>query len=253
MSATPESKHIDAVILCGGFGKRLRGVVNDRPKPMAEINGTPFLEILINHVASYGLQRFILCTGYKSQFIKQHYQNRNSGRTILVSEEKGQLGTGGAIKNAEPFIQSKPFLVLNGDSFCRINIQDFLDFHTRKKAIVSIALTAVGRAVDSGIVKLDEYQKIISFNEKAQMDEPCLVNAGVYLFDKTVLGQMPTGKEFSLEHDFFPRILGKGIYGYVTDERLLDIGTPERLESARQYFAYFSKGEKGAGVEKKKT
>lgn len=245
MYTTLDPNHIDVVILCGGLGKRLRTAVSDKPKPMAEINGRPFLDILIDYVASYGFQRFTLCTGFKSQFIKQYYQSKKGGITILVSEEKEQLGTGGAIKNAESLIQSNIFLVLNGDSFCQIKVQDFLSFHSRKKAVVSIVLTSIERAMDSGVVQLDEDQKIISFSEKTSVNETCLVNAGIYIFNRTVFGQMSPGKKFSLEYDFFPRILGKGIYGYITDERLFDIGTPEKLELARQHFTYLSKGERG--------
>ena len=238
---TLEYKHIDVVILCGGAGKRLRGVVNGRPKPMVEINGTPFLDILINYVAGYGFQRFILCTGYLSDVIKNHYQGKEGAIRIVFSKEEEALGTGGAIKNAESFLQSKLFLVLNGDSFCKVDLRDFLSFHTRRKAAISIALTTIERPLDYGVVKLNEDQQIISFNEKTSMNGTNLVNAGVYIFGRTVLSQMPSGKKFSLEYDFFPDILGKGIYGYATSERLLDIGTPERLEQARQYFLLSSK------------
>lgn len=236
---------MDVAILCGGFGKRLRGIVNDRPKPMAEINGYPFLDILIDYVAGYGFQRFILCTGHKSQFIKQYYKDNSGGLTIQVSEEKKELGTGGAIKNAASFIQSEIFLVLNGDSFCQINLQDFLSFHARKKAVVSIALTTTNRPSDYGSVSLNENQKIISFNEKASTHETALVNTGIYIFDKKVFKYMPSEKSFSLEKDLFPGILDKEAYGYITNERLFDIGTPERLELARQHFMYLSKGKRG--------
>lgn len=241
MNKPQARKDIDVAILCGGLGKRLRSVVSDRPKPMAEVNGSPFLDILIDYVASYGFKRFILCTGYQGRLVKQYYQNRGGELTIVISEEKEPLGTGGAIKNAESFIQSEIFLVLNGDSFCELSINDFLNFHASKGAVVSIAVTPIERPLDSGVVRLDEDQKIISFEEKAPVNRTALVNAGVYLFDRTILKYMPSGKKFSLEHDFFPRILDKKIYGYITNERLFDIGTPERLELARQHFGYLPK------------
>lgn len=247
MNKPQARKHIDVAILCGGLGKRLRSVVSDRPKPMAEVNGSPFLDILIDYVASYGFKRFILCTGYQGSLVRQYYQGKDAGAThrvaptIVISEEKEPLGTGGAIKNAESLIQSEIFLVLNGDSFCGLSINDFLNFHTSKGAVVSIALTPIERPLDSGVVRLDEDQKIISFEEKTPTNRTALVNAGVYLFDRTILEYMPSGKKFSLEYDFFPRILDKKIYGYITNVEMLDIGTPERLELARQHFRYLPK------------
>lgn len=233
---------IDAVILCGGMGTRLRSVVTDCPKPMVEINGRPFLDFLVEYVINSGFRRFILCTGYKGDVIREYYQAKKGLTTFLISEEKEALGTGGAIKNAEAFIQSRIFLVLNGDSYCEINLHDFLSFHTQRKAMVSIALTAAEGQLDCGVVRLNEEQKIISFNEKEAMNGTGLVNAGVYIFDRAAFKQMPTGKGFSLERDFFPGVLDKGVYGYVTNSKLLDIGTPERLELARQYFSHRPKG-----------
>lgn len=214
---------------------------------MVEINGTPFLDILINYVAGYGFQRFILCTGYLGEVIENHYQVKEGALRFVFSKEAEALGTGGAIKNVESFLQSEIFLVLNGDSFCKINLRDFFSFHTRKKATISIALTTVEQPLDYGTVKLNEDQQIISFNEKTSVNGTNLINAGVYIFDRTILRQMPADKKFSLEYDFFPSILDKGVYGYVTAERLLDIGTPERLEQARQYFSLSSK-QKGANL-----
>lgn len=232
----PNHKNIDVVILCGGLGTRLKGVVNDRPKPMAEINGLPFLDILIDYVANCGFTRFILCVGYKGDFIKKYYEDKENGLTFFVSQEDKPLGTAGAIKNAEPFIKSDIFLVLNGDSFCPININDFLTFHINKKALLSIALTHTEHSSDYGIIRINDNQKILSFTEKTRVNNISLINAGVYFFDKTILKEIKTGQKVSLEYDLFPAILNKDIYGYVTNEKLIDIGTPERLEMAKEYF-----------------
>ena len=91
---------IDVVVLCGGLGERLRGVLGNYPKPMVEINGSPFLDILIHYVAGYGFTRFILCTGYRSDLIKRYYKDKRTGFTVLISNEERPLGTAGAIKNA---------------------------------------------------------------------------------------------------------------------------------------------------------
>lgn len=228
-------RDIDVIILCGGLGTRLQSVIDDRPKPMAEINGAPFLDILIDYVASYGFTRFILCTGYGSDFIKRYYENKRTKLTVLISNEERPLGTAGAIKNGESLIESDIFLALNGDSLCEIDLRDFLRFHFEKRAFISIVLATMEMAMDYGVIKLDGDGQIIRFDEKILTDGNGLINAGVYLFDRRILEEIPSGQKQSLEYDLIPRILDKGIYGYVTEKGLLDIGTPERLEMARKY------------------
>ncbi len=125
---------MDVIILCGGLGMRLRDVVGDRPKSMAEISGRPFLDILVDYVARYGFTHFILCTGFKGDLIKRYYKNKRGRLIFVVSDEDQPLGTAGAIKNAESFIESDMFLVLNGDSLCEIDIEDFIKFHIGKGA-----------------------------------------------------------------------------------------------------------------------
>jgi len=226
---------MDVVVLCGGLGTRLHSVVDDRPKSMVEINGKPFLDILIEYIAHYGFIRFILCTGYKGDFVKRYYESKNGKRKFLISEEEEPLGTAGAIKKAESFIKSDILLVVNGDSLCEMDIKEFLKFHVRKGAFISIVLTSMGNSLDFGVIRLNKDQKIISYSEKVPISGDGFVNAGIYFFNRKVLEEIPSGEKLSLEYDIFPRILDKGAYGYVTKKVLLDIGTPERLERARNY------------------
>lgn len=236
-------QYIDVIVLCGGLGTRLHSVVDDRPKSMVEINGKPFLDILIEYIAHYGLIRFILCTGYKGDFIKRYYESKNGKWKFLISEEQEPLGTAGAIKKAESFIKSDILLVVNGDSFCEMDIKEFLEFHIRKGAFISIVLTSMESPLDFGVIRLNNDQKIISYSEKVPISGDGFVNAGIYFFNRKVLEEIPSGEKLSLEYDIFPRILDKGVYGYVTKKVLLDIGTPERLEKARNYL----RKEKNAG------
>lgn len=234
MISTYNPEDIDVIILCGGLGTRLRGIINDRPKVMTEIHGRPFLDILINYIKRFGFTRFILCVGYLGDVIKEYYEKKSSDLAILFSEEREPLGTAGAIKNAEKLIQNEVFLVLNGDSICEVDLKVFLRFHNSKRALLSIVLSTIENPADYGVIKLDENQKVLSFSEKTTARGVSLVNAGIYLMNRTVLGDIPSGQKFLLEYDLFPKILDKGIYGYVTDKRLIDIGTPERLELTRQ-------------------
>lgn len=235
MTPAMNSREIDVVILCGGQGKRLRKMVSDRPKPLARINGQPYLDILIDQVASFGFRRFILCIGYMGNKIKQYYQKKRSPLTILFSEEKKPLGTGGAIKNAKSLIQSNPFLVLNGDSFCQVDFCEFVDFHMRKEALLSIVLVKTEKTKDYGVISLGDSQRIVKFDEKAGVeDNNRFISAGIYLFDTGVLSLMPLHKNFSLEYDLFPKVVGREFYGYMTSGAFVDIGTPKKYEKAKQ-------------------
>lgn len=228
-----KARNIDVVILCGGLGKRLREVVSDRPKSMAEINQRPFLDILIEYMAGYGFKRFILCIGYMADVIKHYYQNKKGPLEILFSEEKEPLGTGGAIKNAESLIQSNPFLVMNGDSICEVEFDRFIESHFAKKALVAIALALADETGDYGSVVVDSSGRIIRFDEKLG-NKGGFVNTGMYLFEKEVLSLIPPNRNYSLEYHLFPMIIGKEVYGYTTKEGFIDIGTPQRYERARQ-------------------
>jgi D-glycero-alpha-D-manno-heptose 1-phosphate guanylyltransferase len=227
------SKRIDVVILCGGLGTRLGSEANNRPKPMVDINGKPFLDILIGHVVSFDFTKIVLCTGHKSQFIEDYYSNQKMVPTLLISEEKTRLGTGGALKNAENLIQSDSFIALNGDSFCPVPLKEFCAFHHKKKSQLSIALTHSKQTKDFGSVMLNESNEIVGFDEKSPEGKPGLVNSGVYIFNKSLLAQIESEKNVSLEYDLFPSLVGNGMFGYVTEANLLDIGTPEKLSIAR--------------------
>ena len=226
---------IDVVILCGGLGKRLRSVMVDCPKAMVKIDGHPFLDILIGYLAQCGFQRFILCSGYKREFIKKYYQRKKNRLQIKFSEEEEPLGTGGAIKKAQPLIHSNPFLVVNGDSFCQFDALKFLEFHKEKGAVISMAVTESKKSDDYGNVILDGSNQIISFSENLNAEDSQFINAGVYLFQHEVFSLMPWINTFSLEQDFFPKIVGSAFYGYIIKGPLIDIGTSERYQKAKEY------------------
>ncbi len=225
----------DVLILVGGQGKRLRQVVGDKPKPMADIKGRPFLDILINYVSGYGFRRIILCTGHMASLVREHYRKVTDGIEILFSEEKEPLGTGGAIKNAKALIRSNPFLVMNGDSFCAADLGSLVDFHKKMNALLSIVLTYSDTTEDYGSVTFNSSGRITSFSEKVPCAGKSSVNAGIYLMNKDIFSYMPRKKRFSLEYDMFPDIAGNRCYGFVTEMQLTDIGTPERYYAAQAF------------------
>ena len=231
-------KRIDVFILCGGIGKRLRKLNPNVPKPMVKMGDKPFLDMIIANMAKSGFRRFILGLGYKGDLIRKHYsENPPEGLKIIFSQENGPLGTGGAVKKAKKLIGSIHFFVLNGDSFCQFNPQDFLSFHKHKKALATILLKRLrGDAKDYGEVKMDRLSRIISFQEKNDNAKKCLINSGVYLFDRKIFGLMPRQDSFSLECDLFPKVIGDGLFGHICPGYFIDIGTPERYFKARRHF-----------------
>jgi len=230
----------DAVILCGGMGSRLRSVVNDRPKPMAEIDDRPFLDILIDSFAEFGLRRFVLCAGYMSDIIRDYYTSRTGSRQFVISEEHKPLGTAGAIRNAAEHIRSDTFLVANGDSFCSVDLGAFYDFHSARNAFMSMVVIETQNTGDCGLVSLDGSQRIVGFEEKNQESQSRYINAGIYLFQKEALSLIPKNTSFSLERDLFHKLVGHNCYAFVTQGRLFDIGTPARFASAIRHLAKHS-------------
>jgi len=227
----PIFNEIEAVILCGGKGTRLQPVVSDRPKALAAFGDTTFLDILINSLKIHGFKTFILCVGYMKDQIKDHFKDTKDIK-ILFSEEDEPLGTGGALKKAEPLLQSKTFIVMNGDSICDINFHDFYHFHKNKDAMLSMALVRTKETKDFGSVVMNESREITSFKEKVVTNDHCLINAGIYFMQKEIFSYMPDNSRFSLELDFFPKIIDEKCAGFIIDSELIDIGTPDRYEKA---------------------
>ena len=234
---TGSTSSMDVIVLCGGFGTRLKLGENDPPKPMVLFKGRPFLDILIDYVNQFGFSRFIFCTGFKGDWIEAYYETKKDDRTYLFSRETKALGTAGAIRLATRYIESDTLLVVNGDSFCKIDLEKMLDFHIGKKSDISVALIQESSSNEYGVINLEEDGRIICFHNKSAIVDKGLVNAGIYYVSRKVLEKIPEGKELSLEHDVFPKFSGNNFYGYRTDQCLYDIGTPERLEFARKDLA----------------
>lgn len=221
-----------AVILAGGLGKRLRRAVRDRPKSMALVLGKPFLEYQVEQLRKYHIIKIVLCVGYLAGQIKSYFKDGTKfGVDIRYAVEKELLGTAGALKNAENYLEDKAFLVLNGDSYSEINITRFIQFHGKKGGMGTILLTRVSQAQDYGLMKVDEDSRITGFLEKsAKTSSDSIINAGIYLLEPEVLSYIPEGKQVSLERETFPRLLQKKVplFGYLTSDYFIDIGTPQK-------------------------
>lgn len=227
--------HLTTVILAGGLGTRLRTVVDDRPKVLAEINGRPFLAYLLDMVASFGISEVVMCTGYLGDRICSTFGSQYRGLHLTYSQESEPLGTAGALRLALPWIKSDTILVMNGDSYCRADLIAFWDWHRAKRADASILLTRVLRTERYGRVKVDEDSRVMSFEEKGDRTGPGWINAGIYLINRGLLQAIPENRKMSLEQEMFPAWIVSGLYGYQFECRFLDIGIPEDYAKAEQF------------------
>jgi D-glycero-alpha-D-manno-heptose 1-phosphate guanylyltransferase len=224
-----------ACILAGGLGTRLKQTIGRLPKALAPIAGRPFITYLLDNLANASVTHAILCTGYLADQIEAALTNNYRGIELSYSLEQSALGTGGALRNALAFVESDLFLVVNGDSLCSLNFHDFFTAHRARHAQASMALVSSPDCSRFGTVNIDKNSEILSFNEKGANHSAGVINAGIYLFDKSVIAAIPEGPS-SLEYDLFPTLIGKGFYGFVGNGPFFDIGTPESLEETNQYF-----------------
>jgi len=233
-------KHIDmkAVLLVGGLGKRLRAVVASKPKPLAQVGENSFLDLLVGQLRQQGFRNLLMCTGYLGEQIEAEFGNGASRDvSIEYSQELLPMGTGGAVKLAESLLQaSEEFLVMNGDSFIEVDLNRLIQFHRSHGGIVSLAVSQVEDAARFGTVKMDEVGRVTNFAEKTGESGPGTINAGVYVFDRTLLNYIPEGPS-SLERDVFPCVLEQGVYALEQRGMFIDIGTPDDYASAQQLSA----------------
>ena len=217
---------MQTVILSGGLGTRLRAVVSDLPKPMAPIKGKPFLEYLLLYLREAGLNEIILAVGYMSHKIVDYFgDGAEWGVKISYSVEDSPLGTGGALKRGCGLVEEWPILVLNGDSFAKVDINQMVRFHKGQHAVATIALTKVEDTGRYGRIEIDPEGRIIAFMEKNEGREG-LINAGVYVVEKAFIDRIPEGM-VSLERDVFPSLINKGLYGFTSEGFFIDIGIPQ--------------------------
>lgn len=231
----PNLADLTAVILAGGFGTRLRPVVGDRPKVLAEVRGRPFLANLLDQTVAAGLRSVVLCTGYMGHRVQATFGDTYGGLAVTYSQEVAPLGTAGALRLALPLFASDPVLIMNGDSFCDTNLQAFWTWHSGKRAHGTIRLIKASDTERYGRVRVDAEGLVLSFNEKSDNGEAGWMNAGIYLISRRLLLTIPMSRPVSLERDMFPAWIGQGLYGYRSAGRFLDIGTPEAYAAAKQF------------------
>jgi len=217
---------MEAIILAGGFGTRLRPLTYTRAKSLLPILNKPMILHLIE-ILPKEVDKIILAVNYRRNQIEKYFKNNNIGKEIIVNDEPKPLGTGGATKFAENHITGR-FLVLNSDIICSLNIKDMINFHINNKAISTISLWPVENVSEFGVADVNENGNIVGFVEKPKPeDAPSkFINAGAYCLEPEVLDYIETGRLVSMEKEIFPKIIKdtKRFFGYKFSGYWMDIG-----------------------------
>jgi D-glycero-alpha-D-manno-heptose 1-phosphate guanylyltransferase len=227
---------VTAAILAGGLGTRLRPALADCPKVLAPVGGRPFLFRLLDVLAGAGIERTILLTGHLAEQVEVTAGKVYAKMALAYSREAQPLGTGGALRLALPLLDTPTLLLVNGDSYCRVNLRSFAEFHRRRRADLSMVLAHVPDASAFGRAELDFHGVIRGFAEK-QTAQPGWVNAGLCLLQRDLVSDIPAGRPVSLERDMMPDwIERKRVVGYRSPAPLIDIGTPDSYARAQRAF-----------------
>ncbi|HMV14136.1 MAG TPA: nucleotidyltransferase family protein [Chitinophagales bacterium] len=215
-------------MLAGGFGTRLSTVVKDVPKPMAPIQGKPFLHYIFKELQHQNIENVVLSVGYLKELIQDYFQDNYLGINIQYAIEHEPLGTGGGIKNAFSFVEDDAF-VLNGDTYFDIELSRIKN----QECDIVLALKPMFEFDRYGTVELNDENKIISFNEKKYCEHG-LINGGVYYFHKSLFDKIDCDEKFSFEKDVLEKHLNDlNIQGKIFDNYFIDIGIPEDYNKAQ--------------------
>ena len=220
---------MDAVILAGGFGTRLRPWTDTVPKPLIPLLDMTLIEHTIRILPRNTIQRVIIASGYGVDQMRAYFDNFDAGFEVIVVEEDQPLGTGGAIANCREHIRGPNVIVMNGDLITTVNVEEMLSHHVKSNALISISLWPVEDPTRFGVADFDHNKGLISrFQEKPRLEEAYsnLINAGCYIVERSVIQGLST-EYHSMERDVFPGVAESGrMRGYCYSGRFIDAGTP---------------------------
>jgi mannose-1-phosphate guanylyltransferase len=222
---------VQALILAGGEGTRLRPLTSTIPKPVVPLVGRPFISYMLEWLREHGVEDVILGCGFMADRVRDVLGDGSGlGIRLRYLEEPQPLGTGGALKFAEDLLDER-FFMLNGDVLTDLDLTAQLEAHERTGARATLALVPVDDPSAYGLVRTDPEGAVTEFVEKPGPEhiDTNLINAGAYILDRGVLdGMPPAGTNVSIERDVFPTLVGQGLFGYEASGYWLDIGTPAR-------------------------
>lgn len=231
---------MQAVLLAGGLGTRLKSVVSDRPKPMALIEDKPFMEYVVLELIKHGVTEIIFAVGYKGSMVEEYFKDGSEwGIRASYAYEEELLGTAGAIKNAGSQVTEERFLALNADTFYQIDYSRLTGLSKERDLDMALVLREVPDVSRYGQAVLEDGW-LTAFDEKMEEKRPGTINGGVYFIRRSLLDTIPQGK-VSLEHDMIPKWLsgGKKLGGFVNDGYFIDIGVP------KDYYRFMEDVKKG--------
>ncbi len=229
-----------AVILAGGFGTRLRSVIDDRPKCLAPILGRPFLAHQLERLARAGLKQAVICTGYLAEQVEEAFGEQFGDIRLRYSREIEPLGTAGAIRLSAEIIESDSMLVLNGDSVCAADLRLFAADYEKIGCQPLMLLTPVDDTARYGRVECDDSTPVFKVNQFMEkgVAGPGWINAGIYLLPRNFVLEFPQGRACSIEKEIFPGWASEGkLFASKIESEFLDIGTPESYMLANEFFA----------------
>lgn len=226
---------MQALILVGGEGTRLRPLTSTMPKPVVPLVDRPFITFMLEWLRSHGVDDVILSCGFMAEGMRRVLGDGTElGLRVRYLEEPKPLGTGGALKFAEELLAER-FFMLNGDVLTDINLTAQLEQHEQSAARATLALIPVEDPSAYGLVRRNDDLSVREFVEKPgpEQIDTNLINAGAYIIERDVLDEMaPAGTNISIEREVFPKLVGRGLFGYEADGYWLDIGTPDRYLQA---------------------
>jgi mannose-1-phosphate guanylyltransferase len=224
---------VQALILAGGEGTRLRPLTYTVPKPVLPLAGRPHVAYVIDWLVRHGVDDVIVSCGHLAEGMRRAIAELEPGVEVRYAEEPDARGTAGAIRFSEDMLGDR-FLVLNGDVLCDLDLTALIEQHGRTGARATIALYPVADPAGYGLVHRQEDGEITEFLEKPSPDEIDTdeINAGAYLLERSVLDFVPPDQAVSIEREVFPRLIGEGLYGIRLEGYWIDIGTPERYMEA---------------------
>jgi mannose-1-phosphate guanylyltransferase len=227
---------MQAIVLVGGEGTRLRPLTSDVPKPAVTLVDRPFLAYAIEWLGAHGVSEVVLACGFLPDVLRESLgEEERAGVAITYVAEPEPLGTAGAIRFAADALGDRledRFLALNGDVLADLDLSALVRAHTERGARATIGLHPVEDSSAYGLVRCDEGGRVLEFLEKTGEAVPGEINAGAYVLDRSVLDLVPAGQAVSIEREVFPRLAGEGLYGRLLEGYWMDIGTPERYLQA---------------------
>lgn len=233
---TDPDRHLQAIVLAGGLGTRLRSVVPDLPKPMAPVAGRPFLAHVLDALVEAGFEAVVLAVGYRHEAIREHFGHRYRGMPLLYSIESSPLGTGGAIRLAGTQVDADPVFVLNGDTYLALDYRAMHAAHRSAGVRLSVAVCEVPDVGRYGSVEV-EAGRLVGFREKGRSG-PGLINAGTYLLAAELVAQIPEDRPHAFEQELLvPQVATLRPLAFLTRGRFIDIGVPEDYARAQALFA----------------